>query len=94
MRRVLAIVLASSLGFASSAFAQNAQPVLIDQGPNAQTVGQGTGSSNGQDALAQDQSLFGPGGPSPLLVGAGIAIGSALAIYAGTQNQNNNPISP
>jgi hypothetical protein len=51
MRRSLAIVLASSLGFAAPAFAQSQPPLLIGQ--NSQVTGQAVA---GQDAMAQGQN--------------------------------------
>lgn len=95
MRRLLAIVLVGLLGFAAPVFAQNATPVLIGQN-TSQAGGRGP---DGQDALAQDrdqnQELFGPGGPSPILLAGGLALGAAgLIIYAVSQNKSDNPVSP
>lgn len=95
MRRFLTVALAGLLGFAAPAFAQNATPVLISQG-SSQVGGSGTG---GQDALAQvpdgQGGLFGPGGPSPILIAGGLGLGVAgLILVIVSQNRNNNPVSP
>ena len=98
MRRPMAILLASSMGFAAPAFAQSSPsvaqsvpPVLIGQ-EAPQAVGQADPAA-GQDALAQDPNtgLFGPGGASPLLIVGGLVIGGGLIIYAATKSQSVSP---
>lgn len=94
MHRSLAIALASSLALVASAFGQSAPPVLIGQEAPL-GVGQADPATAGQDAMAQDPNtgLFGPGGPSPLLIVGGVILGAGVIVYAATQNQNN-AVSP
>lgn len=98
MQRILAITAAVLLSFSGPALAQNATPVLIGQG-GPQVGGQGGTAADGQGALAQvpDQQdgLFGPGGPSPLLIAGGLAlgVGGLIAIIV-SQNKSDNPVSP
>lgn len=94
MRRFLAIMLASSFGLTAPAFAQNAPPVLIGQ--NSPAASPVTAGSAAQDAMAQSQDpnddrrgglfFFGPGGPSPLLIGGALAIAGGVVIYAATRS--------
>jgi len=78
MRRFLCVFTALAFAMASPAFAQSGP-----QNVSTQPVQNGTASSaqplllDGQDAMAQEGS-----GPSPLLVGLGVAVGLGAIIWA------------
>jgi hypothetical protein len=99
MRRLLTSVVAGLLAVSSSAFAQTGAPVLTGQ--DTQPVLSDQSRSNGQDAMAQvtdqnqDQGLFGPGGPDPLVLGLGLGLAGGLTAFIISQsNKSSNPVSP
>ena len=95
MRRLLAICLASAMGFTAPAFAQSTLPAPTNQGvPQAGSQGgppaDSQGASDGLDAFNQEppQQGFSPG----LLIGGGLIIGGGILL--GVAINNSRSTSP